>query len=44
MCVDMKKLNDSLWLHECINYPWEADVQDDRMALLFLETRRGRPR
>ena len=38
ICVyDVKKCHDSLWLHECINDLWEAGVQDDRLALLFLE-------
>ena len=38
ICVyDVKKCHDTLWLHECINDLWEAGVQDDRLALLFLE-------
>ena len=41
ICVyDVKKCHDSLWLQECINDLSEAGVQDDRLALLFLENKK----
>ena len=40
ICVyDMKKCHYTLCLYECINDLWEAGVQVDRLAILFLENK-----
>ena len=37
LIYDLKKCFDTLWLHEFINDLWEAGVQNNKLALLFLE-------
>ena len=39
VCVyDIRKCHDSLWWHEWINDLWDAGTQDDKLALLFLDS------
>jgi hypothetical protein len=33
---DVKKCFDSLWVEECINDIFEAGLQNDKLALLYL--------
>ena len=39
---DIEKCFDALWAQECINDIYDAGLQNDKLPLLFLETRNGK--